>query len=366
VATQVTSRSTKAQIYAAYTQLLSEHKQLEAQHEQLLKEKASLEGQVSKLSARPPARREKPRAAVPAPPREQTMEAILDGLATLRAGFGSAISELSTKLTAEATRLVELRQNAEAKAHQLAMLFDLEIGENTLDDLLQEYRDKSAAFEEASRQERETFEAEMAQKRAAWKEEQEEHARAIKERNDALKKERKREGDEFKYDLQSVRKLGQEQYEREKKARNSALEALAETNEKEWATRENAIAEQEREYQELKSRAEAHPGELESAVRRATREGTDLARREAKVRDDLLSKEEEGDRRVAELKIQSLEEVIQGQAQQIEGLSAQLGAIVRQDQDLAIKAIEGASHETSFQSIREIALQQAKRPPKGD
>ena len=103
---------------------------------------------------------------------------------------------------------------------------------------------------------------------------------------------------------------------------------------------------------------------LEAAIRQADKKGTEVARKEAKIRDDLLAKEEEGNRRIAELKIQSLQSTIDKQAQQITSLSVQIDAVVKQSQSLAIKAIEGASHETSFQSIREIALEQAKRPPK--
>ena len=205
----------------------------------------------------------------------------------------------------------------------------------------------------------------MAQKQEGWAQEQKAHTRAIKERNELLKTERQRNAQEYKYNLEMERKLDAERYEQEKRARYRELEAFVTTKEQTWAERENAIAEQEQICQDLKTEVKSLAKKLEAAIRQADKEDTEVARKEAKIRDSLLAKEEEGNRRIAELKIQSMQTTIDKQAQQIASLSVQLDAVVKQSQSLAIKAIEGASHETSFQSIREIALEQAKRPPKG-
>jgi hypothetical protein len=363
---RVSSRNTKAQILAAFNQLYDIHEQLQAQYDRLVEERETLQRETSELRVLSTAVEGKPEeAAFQETSRDYTIDAILNGLAILRASFGSAINELSARLTAEVSRLEEQHNQVQAQTNWLAELFDLDVGEGTLDRLIQEHVQKSAAFDEQTRQEREAFEREMAEKREAWKREREEHARAVKERGASLRKERKRGEAEYKYDLATKRRVDAEKYEQEKQRRYRELEAFAEAKEKEWAEREEAVAKQEREYAELGARAMALPGELEAALKRAAREGTERARRQAKVIHDLLAKEEEGNRRVAELKIQSLEEIIQQQAQQIASLSAQLEAVVKQDQELAIRAIEGASHETSFQSIREIALEQAKRMPKG-
>ena len=57
---------------------------------------------------------------------------------------------------------------------------------------------------------------------------------------------------------------------------------------------------------------------------------------------NLLQKEIEANRRVRELKIQTLEETIVKQAEQIRTLSAELSERSRQAQDLASQAIGGA------------------------
>jgi hypothetical protein len=350
----ISSKNTKAQILEAFEELYAEHQQVQIQRDQLLQDKEALEERLSELGVAPAVGEGK----------AYTIDIILAGLTTLRAGFGSAISELSAKLTAKVTRLEELRRQVEAETHQLEELHDLTIAEHTLDDLIQAYEEQSRAFQEEAKQKRAAFEKEMAEKREAWKAEQKEHASAVKERDESLKKARQRNNQEFKYDLDMARKLDAEQYDQKKEELYRALEELVAAKEKEWAAREKEIAEQEEEYQGLKARVEAFPRELEAAIKQADKEGTDMARKEAKVRDDLLAKEEEGHRRVAELEVQALQETIEVQTQRIAALSAQLDAVTRQSQDLAVKAIEGAARETSFQSIREIALEQAKNLPK--
>ena len=349
---QVSSKNTKAQILAAYNQLYEKHERVQAQAKQLLAEKKALEDRIAGLGT-------------VAGETTYTIDTILNGLGALRAGFGDAASALSAKLTAEATTLEALRRQVAARTRQLQELHGLTVTEDTLGKLIQEYKDKSAAYEDQASETREAFEREMSEQQTAWKEERQEHTRATKDQDNTLKKERQRSIQEYKYSLEMARKLDAEQYEQDTKKDLRELEAFVAAKEREWAAREQALAEREREYEDLKAQAEALPDELVVAIKRAEKEGTDLARRQAKVQDDLLAKEEEGSQRVAELNIQSLQETIDRQTAQIESLSAQIEAVIQQSQELATKAIEGASHETSFQSIREIALEQAKRQPKG-
>jgi hypothetical protein len=45
-------------------------------------------------------------------------------------------------------------------------------------------------------------------------------------------------------------------------------------------------------------------------------------------------------------------------------LSQQLDSALKQVQDLAVKAIEGASNRNSFEAMKEVALEQAKNQAK--
>lgn len=73
----------------------------------------------------------------------------------------------------------------------------------------------------------------------------------------------------------------------------------------------------------------------------------------------------EGQKQYYQLRVKSLIETIQSQDAPLQTLSKQLDSALKQVQDLAVKAIEGASNVSSFQAVKQIALEQAKNPNKG-
>jgi uncharacterized coiled-coil protein SlyX len=95
--------------------------------------------------------------------------------------------------------------------------------------------------------------------------------------------------------------------------------------------------------------------ELEEAVQKAQAEATKEAQEKAALAADLFEKEITANREVYELKIKSLEESIAKQAKQIEDLSAQLQAAVKQSHDLAFKTIASAEKITRSARKEEVA-----------
>ena len=290
---QVSSKNTKAQILEAYNQLYEQYAQLQVEHTKSLQERKALESKITQGAVAQPPRSAQPQATT----HQYTLNDIVNGLATLRAGFGNAISELSAMLTTEVARLETLRHQMESRTKQLTELYGLTVTDDTLNSLIQEYRQKAQAFAQEAKLKRETFERERDTAQKAWRVEQEDHARLTKERDRVLKTERRREEQAYNYGLELQRQLDQETYEQKEGKRHEELETFVKEKQTEWAARENALATQEEQYRELKARISAFPKDLETAVRRAEKEGTDLARRKAKERDDLLTKEEEGSRR---------------------------------------------------------------------
>jgi len=76
----------------------------------------------------------------------------------------------------------------------------------------------------------------------------------------------------------------------------------------------------------------------------------------------LLKKEAETEKRLATLQVKTLEDTITRQAAQIEALQKQMDEAKQQVQDIAVKAIEGASGAKALAHINQIAMEQAKRP----
>lgn len=353
---QVTTSNTKAQILAAYKEALAE---LAAKE----KEIKALQKGAGAAAPAPAAAAPAPKAA-PAAGAPRTVSDVVNNLEGLAGGFGQAVNALSATLTTEATRLADLRNEITAITSGLNELHGIEVGDGTLQKLLTDLQARTEAFEQEQDTKQEAYDQEMAEKQEAWKKERLERAARIKERDEELRKTRKREAEEFKYDLSLFRKRAEDEYALSQKALQTQLDELREKTNKEFEAREAALKERENAFAEARTKVAAMPDELDGALKKAREEGTNIAKRQARINADLLAKEHEGRKRVYELRIETMETTISKQNAQITNLSTQLSAALKQAQDLAVKAIEGASNATSFDAIREIAMEQAKNPQK--
>ena len=346
--------ASKDSLFAAFDQLNAEYKKLEAALKSRPEEPSTV-NEIHVSTASTPTDGASGAASV---------EAVITSLLALKNDFGAAVSSLSARLTAEATRLGAQRQQAEEIVAQLRELHGLEVGDDTLQTVIREYQSKSEEFQKELKEKREAFEKLIAERQAAWQAEQEEHSRAVKERDETLKKAQRRGNEEYDYDLAQRRKAEADTWDQERLGAQKELDDAIAAREKQWAEREKVVAEQEKLYADYKAKFDELQTRLSEATRKAKNEGQGIANAQAKIKSDLIAKEVEGEKRVHDLQIKQLEASIADRAKRIEALSAQLAAALKQGQELAVKAIEGASNAQSFGAVKEIALEQAKNLPK--
>jgi hypothetical protein len=344
-----TSKSTKQEILEAYGELARELKALKEN------------------SAAKPTRASAPEAAPSAPTKETTavnFDDLTRDLDSIRTRFGDASSALQQQLLREAGRLEGLRAEIAGYTEHLGTLHGIAVGDDTTRALVRRYLDTQRAADEAFAARKRKVEEELEARKAGWRKQQEERARGVAEAEAAAELARAREAEEYTYATTRARTGDADALAQEKKRLQAELDALQEAKTVQWREREEAVAAREREYAELKAKAEAFPKELEAAIHKAESEGTAVARRQAKIAADLAAKEFEGKRKIQQLKIAELEAAGKLHDAQIAELSQQLATALKQAQDLAIKAIDGASNSTSFAAVKEIALEQAKTTQK--
>jgi hypothetical protein len=292
------------------------------------------------------------------------MEEIISNLAQIRSSLGSALNELAAKQSAEASRLQELRTESETTIRQIRELHGVEVKDDSLTSIINDYQKAAEQHQKTLAEKQEAFDAELTNLRKSWEKAKEDRARALAEDNEAYNKVTERERQEYTYQIQQKRDLEKDAYEFQKKHAEADLAEFQAKKKKEWDEREKTIAEQEKQYAEAKKQVEEFPQKLEAAVKKAKEEGKGIALNQAKIEADLLAKEIEGEKRVYDLKIKSLEDTIKEHSARIATLQKQLNEAVAQAQSLAIKSIEGASNANTFGALREIALEQAKSAPK--
>ena len=296
---------------------------------------------------------------------QQKMQSTIDNLILLQFGFGGAVSELSEKLTSEAAKLGELRRTVGEEVQQLQELHSLEdVAEDTLDNLIQQYEESAKTFTNELSEQRETVEQELLEQRQAWEKEQELQKLAVKERNENQQKTRNRDEELYNYDLELQRNLDIEEYDQRQERLHKDIEESKREQEKQWAEREKLIAEREKVSAEVKAKVEAFQKEQEANIKNGKDNGRNIGNYQAKIKSDLLMKDMEGQKQNYELQIQGMLQTMQNQDARIASLSKQLDSALKQVQDLAVKAIEGSSNLSSFQAVREIAIEQAKTQQK--
>lgn len=365
MAKQLNDKNTKAEMLEAYNALV---KELQG----LMKDKKSLETEVSRLAKQAAAQPQTNQMAVimqqngqqngQEMPEKYQVEDIVKIFEHINNGFGNAGSELSSKLTKEATELASIQKQITEIENDIKELHNIEaIDENTLAKLVDEYSEKSADFSKTLKEQEENMNKAWSEKQKLWAKNKEEYELQIRERNNSLVKERKRDNDGYLYQIDHERKLAQETFEQQKKKWYDELADAKEQKQKVWAEKEKELATREKEYAEAKAKAEELPEKLEKELKRVKEETKGAIRRNYEVQANLLAKEAEGNKRVNDLKIKTLEEITAKQNEQIKGVRAELADTLKQAKELAIKALEGTANGKSFDAMREIALEQAKQ-----
>ncbi len=79
----------------------------------------------------------------------------------------------------------------------------------------------------------------------------------------------------------------------------------------------------------------------------------------------MLQKDAEVEQKVATLQVTGLQEALKRQTEQMAALEKAVEEAKRQVQDIALKAIEGASGSRALAHVNQIAMEQAKGRPQG-
>ncbi|MEG4012879.1 MULTISPECIES: hypothetical protein [unclassified Microcoleus] len=272
-----------------------------------------------------------------------TIDSIVKGLADLQLDFGSITSGLSEKLKAESAKLDELKRAIEIEAEQLQELQQVRVVADALHILTQEHREKLTLLEQNAANQREVLEKDTTQKRKIWEKEQQEFDAAFQEQTALTTKQRQQETADYQYELQRDRKIETDEYEETKRKLERELQESTREKDKNWAEREKVLSDNQAEFEENQRKAAGFEEELKQAYMKAKEEAIQEVSREAKVKADLADKEWEGSKQGYELKVQSLQQTIARQTEQIAEISAQLQATIKQAQDLAMKAFASKS-----------------------
>ena len=306
---------------------------------------------------------------------QATVDSILEGTGRLRALVGSTLNDLGDKMTEQAKRLEMLNRTVELQESRLKDLHGIEYAADTMGklalayteernrieaehasqiaDLEASYSQKTEELERAFNARQAELEQEMEEKRTLWKIEEEETVKG-----------REKEQAEYEYERDRGRRLEEDAYAEKQTAAEKELRSLREEVEKELSERETAIQAREEEFQRMAAEIEGFPARLDTAVQSAREEVTAELGKEMEHKASLTSLEREWEGKSLEQTIGHLKEVNRSLEAKIQDLTTELVEARKQVNVIAEKAIEGASITKAFESVNQIALEQARAPEK--
>jgi hypothetical protein len=284
-----------------------------------------------------------------------TVESVVKGLAELQLHFGTEIDGVSARLSTEIRKLQDMRRAIEVETRHLEELHHIKIAAEALNILSQEHQERARTFEADAIRQREVLAREIAEKRQVWQKEQEEHEQSVAAYETALRTERQQQEETYLYGVERSRKIKIDVYEQKKSRVEVELAKTTAEKENDWARRDAILAGKRQLLEAYKAKVQTFPQELAAAVQQAREETIKSEQYTANVRANLSRKEEEANRKVYEAEIQMLHDMISQQQAQIDTLTADLKAAVKQLQELSSKVIGSASNTGAGQPTESVS-----------
>ena len=333
----ITATSTKKEILDAYNDLL---KSLETKAQTELKpEKAKAEREKQEVLQTADA---------------LTTHAVIKTVNELIGETGKALTDIAIKLEGETERYTKLKKAIDLKEAELRELFEIEKSAFTLAALLEAQKQQKIWFEDEMAKRKQSLEQEISQVKAGWESQKKQYTEELKDQREQEDKRRRREKEEYEYKTarekeQKINALNDEISKLEKDLREKKEEFDKQTKAKEveLKEREQAVGEREKSMNDLQTKVDAFPKEIESAVSKAVNEVTMKLTSEAAKNEQLLLKGFEGEKNVLQARIDAFEQALATQKKQIEKLTEQLESAYGKVQDIAVRAVAGSNRQSA-------------------
>lgn len=291
---------------------------------------------------------------------ESSPEQTISQMSQLKISIGKTIDDLTSKLAEQSHSFHELKRACELEQEKIENNFEISIVAQSTELMIEDHEKKKAELEQHYKLKKEQLELDYQKQENILNEKILALEIDFNEKKELLQKKRKREQEDFDYQQAQKRKKDADDYTLRELTQERELEDKKIQLEKSWNEREKLLKQDEDELQTLRHQAESYPNDLESAKKLSYNHGFKDAEAKYVQEKILADKDFEGQSKLHEMKIKSLEEHIIRQDKQIETLTMKLENSVEQVQQIANKAIEGAAGSSTLHAVNKIAMEQAK------
>lgn len=309
---QISLKNTKEQILAAYHEALESAKKKNQETPAQTQAKQEKQQQVEEVKA-------------------TGYQQVISQLGQLKSDCIKSVDEFTQTIGREFERFTKLEAAINLEQQHLETLYGIKEEANTL-----------SAIILAHHKEKEDFKSKMDEEEISWQQKITQLEIDYKERKTELDKQRKREEEEYTYNLNQARKIDKDKYEQQKQA---SLEEIA-IKKQELEIREKDILSKEQEFIALQQKVGNLDQEVIAKIAEAEAKTTKELQAEFKYKQNLV---EEQNKRIVELlqqKIEMLEQKLGEQAKVVDALNNKLQMAQEQTQSIAHKALETAAQRS--------------------
>ncbi|MBI1954493.1 MAG: hypothetical protein HYS39_02670 [Proteobacteria bacterium] len=318
---EVSSKSTKDQILAAYQEVVKKLHEQGTEKPQETKKKEEDVKIVSVASS-------------------HTQETLIEDLGQLKLKAIKQIDNLSESLFQEFEKLKEIRSAVSIEQQHLKDLYHINETAHTLAALLQVQNQKKEDFELEMEEKKRDLQSDIAKQQEHWKEQKELLEKSYKDQKELLEKTRKRDEEEYNYNLEQKRRRETNDYSLKKESLEKESAQLREDLEK----RESMIKDKENSFQDLTQQVTEFPNRMEQAIRQAKKETEDLLLQKVEFEKQLIQKEYEMQIQLHQQRIVYLEQKIKEQEILNRELSTKADSAIQQIQTIACRALDTSSN----------------------
>jgi hypothetical protein len=317
---EVTPKSTKDQIFAAYNEVLEKLTEKQAEAPQEIQKKQEEKAVVAKAAAHSP-------------------DAIVSGLGGIKLATIKQLDALSEALLGEFQKLSDIRQAVSSEQRHLEELYQIKETAHTLAALFQAHVDQKEKLQQERDQEKRDFDQLMASQRRHWKEENERLERDFQEKKEKREKDHKREEEEYAYAWEMQRRKDMDDYTTQKAELEKELMKMKEDLQK----REEAVSEKEKTLTDLQSRVDEFPEKLQKAVVEAEEKLRAQILQHHDFESQIKQKELDGLVKIHTLQLTSLQGKIKEQEGLIKELSQKADQAAENVHLIACRALDASS-----------------------
>lgn len=340
MAQSVSSKNTKSEIIAAYEAAQKEISKFKKENKASEIEEKRQVDMISRVSNHVP-------------------DDIVKGLTSLKLDVGKSLDQISDRMLNEQKKLAEIQEAIVFEQNNLENKYEIIVNADTLNALMLAQNEQKRQFDEGMSTTRVAFEEEMAVQRKAWGKNKTDYETQLKEETIQRQKERQREEEEYNYKTERDRQQSQDAFQLQMQTLENEINDKRINFEKEFSERENAIKIQEEELNELRSKVALFPEKLMKSIADAKSKLKQELEMEYKYKIDLREKEYEGQLRLLQQTITSLETKVNEYENRIEALNNRTNKLNAQTQEVALKALDRGA-QNQFMSVAEKSIKTEK------